>query len=102
MIADYQIVILPIAERQLQRATAWWQENRSAAPNRLVEEVEGALAQIARAPNGGAFYRPRLGVRRWLLATVRYHVYYRVDEAKRTIYVRAFWHATRGRAPALR
>ena len=102
MIADYQIVILPIAERQLQRAAAWWRDNRSAAPALVVEELEEALAQIARAPNGGALYGPRPGVRRWLLATVRYHVYYRVDEAKRMIYVRAFWHATRERGPALR
>ena len=102
MIPDFQIVIMPIAEQQLQRAAAWWRENRPAAPGLLVEEVSVALAQIARAPNGGALYRQRPGVRRWLLATVRYHVYYRVDEAKRTIYVRAFWHATRGRSPALR
>lgn len=102
MSPDFRIVVLPIAEQQLQRAAAWWHDHRPAAPTLLVDEFEAALAQIASAPNGGALYGPRPGVRRWLLPTVRYHIYYRVDETKRTIYVRAVWHATRERGPALR
>jgi plasmid stabilization system protein ParE len=101
VIADYAIIVLPIAERQIARAMAWWREHRSAAPEAVTDELAATLAKIAAAPYTGAPYGARPGVRRWLLPTVRYHVYYRVDEAKHTVYVRAFWHAMRGQGPRL-
>ena len=60
------------------------------------------LHGLRQATEGGVSTASVVAVARWLLPAFRYHVYYRIDEAKRIVYVRAFWHASRGRSPALR
>jgi plasmid stabilization system protein ParE len=99
----YTILISARAEAAFARAEEWWRANRPTASNLLVEEFEAAAQQIARAPYGGASYPSRSAreIRRWLLPGTRYHVYYRVDEASRTVTIRTLWHAMRGRAPRL-
>lgn len=103
MNAAYAVVISTRAESAVERADAWWRDHRPAAPDLLFEELAGALELIARAPHSGAPHPSRRapGVRRWLLPSTRYHVYYSIDDASRTVTVRTFWHAMRGRAPRL-
>lgn len=42
------------------------------------------------------------GARRLLIGKTRYHVYYTVHPEEEIVLIRAVWHASRGRVPALR
>lgn len=91
------------AARQIREADAWWRRNRPAAPDALRQQLGWALALIAQQPFAGARAdQVRLaGVRRTSLATIHYHVYYRVLSAPERVQVLAFWHARRGSGPPL-
>lgn len=82
-------------------ASAWWRENRGAAPDLFDHELESAIASLAVTPDIGAPYQPRPGLRRVLLQRTRYHLYYRHDEDSGEVVVLAVWSALRGRAPRL-
>jgi len=74
------VEVTPRAARQLERAAAWWAENRTAAPDAIRVDFEEAKLLLARQPGVGAKSSnanyPDL--RRVFLSRVRYHVYYRV------------------------
>jgi plasmid stabilization system protein ParE len=91
------------AARAIAEAAAWWTANRPKAPDAFVTELERALQLIAVHPGIGArATNVRLaGVRRILLARVRYHLYYRVADASEAIEVLALWHASRGSPPKI-
>lgn len=93
--------IKPRAQRELERAAAWWAENRPAAPGAVRKDVEAALALLAQEPGIGTKVetpRPQV-VRRLYLPRVKYFVYYRVRGD--VLEVVAFWHASREESPSL-
>jgi plasmid stabilization system protein ParE len=97
------VVFTTRAERHLEEAVAWWREHRPAAPNAILDELERALSLLTLHPSIGAKARsPRLpGVRRILLETVGYHLYYRVRSVLHRIDILALWHSRRGEGPKL-
>lgn len=64
-------------------------------------ELAEALEMLGSLPNVGTPYLPRSRYRRLLLKATGYHIYYRVDEAARVVYVVSVWHTSRGRSPRL-
>jgi hypothetical protein len=69
----------------------------------FAEELGEAERHLSTAPESGATYgyrRNRL-IRRWLLPTTEYHVYFSVDRKGRTVTVHSVWGARRGRGPRL-
>jgi plasmid stabilization system protein ParE len=97
------VVFTATARRQVERAQAWWEENRPAAQGALRDELRVALQLVASQPACGAIVSSARfrGVRRILLRRVDYFLYYRVALRKRQVEVLAFWHARRGTGPAV-
>lgn len=95
------VVVTKRALQQIERAAAWWEQNRPAAPDAIADDFEAAKKLLARQAGIGA--RSRSGrypeLRRITLERIRYYVYYEVQSDK--VVVLAFWHTSRGRAPAL-
>ncbi len=91
------------ADQQALEADAWWQANRSAAPNLFWEELKAAIAMLSDAPDIGRpyRYRPVPGVRRLLMPRSRYHVYYVHRQEAQVVVVLSVWSAVRGRRPPL-
>ena len=91
------------AAGQIREVEAWWRTNRHKAPNAIREELERASALVAAQPDIGSRARnvKLVGVRRILLARIRYHLYYRVSEAPRQIEILGFWHASRESHPPI-
>ena len=91
------------ALRQAEKQEAWWAENRPAAPDMFAREFRDTLALIRTTPGAGVPWpttrRPNL--RRIVMPKTQNHIYFRVDEAKRTIHVLAVWGGPRGRGPKL-
>ena len=89
------------AHAQIDRAAQWWDENRDLAPKAFEEDLAKAFLLLGAEPGIGA---PLLrsgaqGVRRLHLATIRYHIYYRLRGGE--IEVLALWHTSRGVGPRL-
>jgi len=97
-----QVVIAPEAERQAREIDRWWRENRAAAPGLFLDEFAAAVELIGDMPLAGRRYMggPVRGVRRVLLRSTRYHVYYVVRKSEALIL--AVWSAVRGTGPDLR
>jgi plasmid stabilization system protein ParE len=97
----FEIEVTPRAALQIERAAAWWAENRPAAPDAIGIDFQEAASLLSRQPGVGAKSStaryPEL--RRLFLARVGYHIYYRVRSGK--VVVLAFWHASRGTGPKL-
>jgi plasmid stabilization system protein ParE len=89
------------ATAQIEKAAAWWKDNRPAAPGAIREDVARALQLLAAQPQLGvpARHTKAEGIRRLTLSRIRYYLYYRVS--KGTLEVLAFWHTSRGREPQL-
>lgn len=96
-----KVVLTPAARDDAHCIDNWWRENRPAAAGLFGEELSASLSLLEVAPEMGRPYRHR-GIpqlRRVLLRSTRYHVYYVIgDEAVRIL---AVWSALRGRQPAL-
>jgi len=77
-----RVLLAPEAQEQAGIIDAWWRENRPSAPELFASELSNALSVLAAAARiGQPFAHPRLpGVRRLLLRSTRYHVYYRARE----------------------
>lgn len=99
----YEIRFAPRAAAQIREASDWWLENRPAAPEALVEELEGAIELIRSMPHAGQPYSDpeALGVRRVPLRRVGYHLYYASLEDEWLVVVLALWHSARGERPPL-
>ncbi|HEX7833658.1 MAG TPA: type II toxin-antitoxin system RelE/ParE family toxin [Thermoanaerobaculia bacterium] len=94
----------PRADRHADEATAWWRENRTKAPNALVDDLADALELISTQPYVGAIARNvRLaGIRRVYLSRTGHYLYYRVRGVPaQSLEVVALWHASRRRGPRL-
>jgi plasmid stabilization system protein ParE len=91
------------AEAHVNRRRAWWAENRLAAPALFDDEFDGVLRLISDMPGAGVMWptarNPRM--RRVLMSETHHHVYFYVDEAKKTVVIVAVWGAPRGSGPRL-
>lgn len=87
------------AAAQIERADAWWRENRLAAPGALRDDLRAAFALLMRQPGiGSVTSASRVsGVRRLYLDRVCYFVYYDVEDGE--LRILALWHAEHGREP---
>jgi len=97
------VVLTATARRQVERAQAWWEENRPAARGALQDELRVAFQLVASQPACGTVIPSTRfqGVRRILLRRVGYFLYYRLAPRKKQVEVLAFWHARRGTGPAV-
>ena len=89
------------ATAQIEKADAWWADNRPAAPGAVRNDLAEALMLLARQPGVGHPYdggRVK-GIRHLLLGRIRYVVYYRATPD--VLEVLAFWHMSRGRQPMM-
>lgn len=100
---QYRFAVAARAEADARAAAAWWAENRPDARRLFEDELRAAFERITLSPLSGAPYREtrKKDVRRVLLDGSRYHVYYTVDTRGGRVFVRAIWHAARGRGPRL-
>ncbi len=90
------------ALKQLLEITRWWMTNRDKAPRLFGEEADRAFALIREAPMiGTRVASQRDNIRRVLLKSSGYHVYYRVDPSGDQVVVVAIWHTSRGKLPRL-
>jgi plasmid stabilization system protein ParE len=99
-----QVIVVPEADAQIHAIDAWWRENRPAAPALFAEELAADLEVIAGAPRIG---RRRIhggvpGLRRVLMRSTRYHLYYAPSDDGLRLFVLALWSALRGRMPPIR
>ena len=95
----HPVVLTPAARDDVRCIDGWWRANRPAAAGLFAGELSAALALLEVAPEMGRPYRHRVipGLRRVLLRSTRYHVYYvLLDNAVRIL---AIWSALRGRQP---
>ena len=97
------VVFTATARRQVERAQVWWEENRPAAPDAILNELRVALQLVTSQPSCGATVAGTRfrGVRRIFLRRVDYFLYYRVAPRRKQLEVLAFWHARRGTGPAV-
>ena len=98
-----KFVVTPRARRQIERAQAWWRENRDKSPALFVEELAQAERQLTTLPESGELWRIRKKrtIRRWLLPKTGQHLYYTYDRHRDEVLVLAAWGARRGRGPDL-
>jgi plasmid stabilization system protein ParE len=96
-----RIKISARAARQVQKAAAWWEQNRPAAPGAIGADFGETVALLAEQPGIGAKYEGARtpGVRRLFLSRVRYFIYYKAEDG--VLHVLAFWHASREHQPVL-
>ncbi|MGH7587578.1 MAG: type II toxin-antitoxin system RelE/ParE family toxin [Gemmatimonadota bacterium] len=95
--------ISPLAADQIRMAASWWIQHRDKAPDAFADDLERAVELIASLPAvGEPVPHPQVtGIRRLLLARVRYHLYYQHEADSDTVDVLALWHTGRGTGPPL-
>ncbi|GAB4058490.1 type II toxin-antitoxin system RelE/ParE family toxin [Uliginosibacterium sediminicola] len=84
--------IKPRAVREIEKAAAWWADNRPAAPGAIRKDIAAALALLVDEPGIGSKIetaRP-IVVRRLYLPRIQYFLYYRIQD--KALEVVAFWH----------
>lgn len=96
-----RVLLVPEAREQVETIDDWWRENRPASPDLFLEELSSALDLLATAPNLGRRYPHTTvkGVRRVLMRSSHYHVYY-VASAE-MVMVLSVWSGQRGVGPDL-
>jgi plasmid stabilization system protein ParE len=88
------------AEEQVRAIDAWWRQNRRAATDLFLAELEDALTRLEEIPTLGSRYvAGSQNVRRLFLRRPHYHLYI-MDRPNRLLVV-AVWNAYRGRGPRL-
>jgi plasmid stabilization system protein ParE len=98
----FKVVTTPEADEQIRTIDSWWRENRPAAPDLFTEELAAGFDVLEAIPNAGRSYEhPTVkNVRRILLRSTRYHVYYLV--LGDAVAVLSVWSALRGSGPELK
>lgn len=93
--------VKPRAERQIERAAAWWKENRPVAPGAIRSDLKAALEALVEQPGIGTCVENARDpeTRRLYLARTRYFVYYR--PRGQYLEVVAFWHSSREHGPSV-
>lgn len=91
----------PEARAQIVERKRWWQEHRREALLRFDEELRDSIEWLRERPTSARilFVRDGFEFRRWLMPTVRCHLYYFVDEVAGVVHVVAAWGARRGTMP---
>lgn len=89
---------------ELDRIEAWCQANQSALWPYFTDELAKAVRLLRVTPEMGApyDYPGARDIRRVLLGTTQYYVYYRYHVERARIVILAIWSTRRGRTPALR
>lgn len=92
------------ADRQIRTAAAWWRENRPKAPEAFIADLGAAFEIISVLPSAGEPVRQSTipDLRRILLGTSQYFLYYVVNHEQQIVEVLALWHTSRGSEPSLR
>ena len=101
---SFRVRISPEAERQVRELESWWAVNRPAARTTFKEAFSALVGHISRMPGIG---RPcddieLPGVRRLLMESTPYAVFYRVDHEATEVFIAAVWSRARGRSPQVR
>ena len=96
-----RVLLVPVAREQVDTIDDWWRENRPASPDLCLEELSSALDLLATAPNLGRRYPHATvkGVRRELMRSSHYHVYYIASED--AVIVLSVWSGQTGVGPDL-
>lgn len=83
------------AAAEVERADAWWRENRPTVRHAIRDDLASALELLRAQPGIGRLVENAklAGTRRIQLDRVSYHVYFRVAGGE--LVVLAFWHAQR-------
>lgn len=89
--------VVPNAEREIRKASAWWHAHRPASPGLFRRELTRGFELITTQPGIGE--EGLHGVRRLHLYRIRYYLYYRVKVEE--VEVLALWHTSRGDEPSL-
>ena len=94
-----RVVTTPEADEDAKRIDRWWMRNRSAAQNLFVEELADALALLGMEAGVGMRYAHRAipGLRRYLLRSTRYHLYFVYSDE--LVVIVGIWGATRRTTP---
>ncbi len=96
-----RVLLAPEAQAQVDAIDDWWRENRTTAPDLFFQELASTLGLLAGAPGLGRRYAHPVvnSVRRVLMRSTRYHVYYVVHAD--TVLVLSVWSGHRGTGPEL-
>ena len=99
----YRVGFSRTADSQVETIESWWRENRPAALEMFSRELGSAVRLLETSPLIGKAYpqAPIPEIRRLLIGRSRYHLYWEVDLASRTVTVLAAWYAGRGSGPRL-
>jgi plasmid stabilization system protein ParE len=91
------------AQQQIEIADEWWQVNRPAAPNAILEDFQSMTRVLARNPGIGrrSTNSKTPNVRQVFLRRVGYVIYYRIIGSPARLQILAFWHAGRGTGPPI-
>jgi plasmid stabilization system protein ParE len=95
--SSLSVVVTKRARSQIERADAWWRENREASPDALVEELSRVFDLLSATPMIGQ--SASLGTRRVLLKRVHYFLYYRYRPNAKRVEIAALWHTRRMKQP---
>ncbi len=97
-----RVIVSPEAEAHVRVIGSWWETNRPLAPNLFVDELAEVFEMLRHFAGAGQRvpHASVSGVRRVLLRSSRYHVYY--VESRAEVFVLAVWSAVRERGPDLR
>ena len=97
-----RVVTTPEADDDARRIDEWWIQNRGAAPNLFLEELADALALLGLEAGVGVRHAHRAipGLRRYLLRSSRYHLYFVHSDA--LVVIVGIWGATRRTTPRFR
>jgi plasmid stabilization system protein ParE len=89
------------AREQVCAASAWWSENRRAAPTLFEDELAEAVAFLESGPLLARVFDEVQGklVRKARLPRTRYSLYFTVQDDLVTVH--ALWHGSRGSRPPL-
>ncbi len=91
--------IKPRAAQQIEKAAAWWADNRPTAPGGIRNDLRATLEALVEQPGIGTKVENSRNqeIRRVNLTRIRYFMYYRVKGSY--LEVVAFWHENRGSTP---
>ncbi|MDR2595545.1 MAG: type II toxin-antitoxin system RelE/ParE family toxin [Fibromonadaceae bacterium] len=87
-----KIKIIPICEKQLNKAMEYIAENSPKQAQIMHDQFYNTLSKIEKQPSIGRPYKK--GMRKIKLGKFRYNIYYKVKDEY--ISIRGIWHTSRG------
>jgi plasmid stabilization system protein ParE len=104
-VTGYSVQFTAVAERHSKTLDTWWRVNRPDASGLFIRELTDAALRLVEVPRIGLPYSSAgdpLRVRRLFLGRTSLHLYYTIEDDRRTITIRAIWHSARGSQPRLK